>query len=435
MNSIFRTGFAAAAIFASASACSIFEEDEVILEGERIPVRAQPAERPAALGAAEPLSPTTTNADWTQVNGSPTHVLGHLSAPTSLSRAWSVDIGAGGDGLTATPVVAEGRVYTLDAAAQVSAFSTSGQLAWRADLTPEGEDSADGFGGGLAYDSGLLFATTGFGEVVALRPGSGEVVWRQKLSAPVRSAPAAATGVVVAVARDNTAMGFAGEDGRVLWRVTAAASTSAGVLGGASPAITPGGSVVLPFASGELIAVRLSNGQRLWSDVVSGGRRNFARSVISDISADPVVQGAIVIAGNQSGQLVAIDGRSGRRGWVREFGARHAVWMDGVSVFLISDHAELKRLTGNDGATVWSKTLEEYRDPDDREDAIAYGGPVLASGRLLVASSEGELLSFDPATGEQTGSVSVSGLSGLGPVVAGNTVYVITDGGGLTALR
>lgn len=435
MKSIFRAGLAAAAILAAVGGCSVFEEDEVILEGERIPVRATPADRTAAAGAAEPLTQPVANADWTQVNGSPTHVMGHLAAPAGLSRAWSVDIGAGGDGLTATPVVAEGRVYTLDAAAQVSAFSTSGQNSWRVDLTPEGEDSDDGFGGGLAYDSGMLYAATGFGEVVALRPGSGEIVWRQKLSAPVRSAPAAAGGIVVAVARDNTALGFAGEDGRVLWRVAGASSTSAGVLGGASPAITQGGSVVLPFASGEIIAARIANGQRIWGDVISGGRRNFARAVISDISADPVVQGAIVIAGNQSGQLVAIDGRTGRRGWVREFGARNAVWMDGVSVFLISDNAELRRLTGNDGASVWTTTLEEYRDPDDREDAIAYGGPVLAGGRLLVTSSEGEVLSFDPATGAQVASVAVSGLTGLTPVVAGNTVYVITSNGGLTALR
>ena len=97
MKSIFRAGLAAAAILAAVGGCSVFEEDEVILEGERIPVRATPADRTAAAGAAEPLTQPVANADWTQVNGSPTHVMGHLAAPAGLSRAWSVDIGAGGE--------------------------------------------------------------------------------------------------------------------------------------------------------------------------------------------------------------------------------------------------------------------------------------------------------------------------------------------------
>lgn len=429
-----RKGLMTAILVTALAGCDVFGDDEVILPGERIPVRSQPAER-ASTAPAAAISAPIANAEWTQVNGSASHAIGHVQAPSGLSVAWRSDIGVGGDGLTATPVVAEGKVFTLDGAARVSAFSTSGGSSWRADLTPEGESSDDGFGGGLAYDSGTLYATSGFGEVVALDPSSGEIRWRQKMTAPIRSAPAAANGVVVAVARDNTAIAYAGEDGSVLWRLSGAASTSAGILGGASPAISPGGVAILPFASGELIAARLTTGQRLWTDVVSGGRRAFARSVISDISADPVIQGVVVIAGNQSGQLVAIDGRNGRRGWVRDFGARNAVWVDGTSVFLISDNAELRRLASNDGGTVWTTTLEEYRDPDDREDAIAYGGPVLAGGRLLVTSSRGELLSFDPATGAQTGSTSISGLTGLGPVVAGGTVYVVTSGGGLVALR
>ncbi|MEO1610890.1 MAG: PQQ-binding-like beta-propeller repeat protein [Pseudomonadota bacterium] len=429
-----RTGLMTAMIAVGLSGCGVFDEDEVILPGERIPVRSQPAERASAAPAAA-ISAPRANAEWTQVNGSAAHALGHIEAPASLSVAWRADIGVGGDGLTATPVVAEGKVFTLDGAARLSAFSTSGGSSWRTDLTPEGESSDDGFGGGLAYDSGALYVTTGFGEVIAVDPSSGEIRWRQKMSAPIRSAPAASNGVVVAVARDNTAIAYAGEDGAVLWRLSGAASASAGILGGASPAISPGGVAIVPFASGELIAARLTTGQRLWTDVISGGRRAFARSVISDISADPVIQGVVVIAGNQSGQLVAIDGRNGRRGWVREFGARNAVWVDGTSVYLISDNAELRRLASNDGGTVWTTTLEEYRDPDDREDAIAYGGPVLAGGRLLVTSSEGEVLSFDPATGAQTGSVAVSGINGLGPVVAGGTVYVMTSAGGIVALR
>ncbi|QIE54535.1 PQQ-binding-like beta-propeller repeat protein [Pikeienuella piscinae] len=438
MIALTRVGFVAGLITFVLSGCGYFEDDEEILPGERIPVRAVAGENmtpPDIASQISAISPPKQNAEWTQVNAGPTHAIGNVAGPASLSVAWRADIGYGGERLTATPVVAGGRVFTLDSEAQVSAFSTGGGGAqWRRDLSPEGESGEVGFGGGLAFESGRLFVTTGFGQVVALDAASGEEIWRQKLPAPVRAAPAVSDGVVVVVARDNTSLAFAAEDGAVRWRVAGAAS-DAGVFGGASPAISPGGVAILPFGSGELIAVRATSGQRLWSDVLSGGRRGQASSVISDISSDPVIIGVAVIAGNQSGRLAAIDGRSGRRGWTRDFGARGPVWADGQTLFLITDNAELKRLSGQDGSTMWTTPLQEYRDQEDRTDAITYGGPVLAGGRLLVTSSEGEILTFDPLTGASTGSTPVSGLVGLGPVVAGGVVYVITDAGELVALR
>ena len=432
-----RTALAAVACFLALYACSLFEDEEERLPGTRIPVRAVEEERtapPALVAEIGAIGAPVRNASWTQVNGDPTHGGGHFAAGASLSVAWRVDIGVGGDRLTAAPVVDGGRVFTLDSEAQVSAFSTSGGRQWSLDLSPEGEGGEVGFGGGLAIDGGRLFVTTGFGEVVALDPASGAEIWRQKMPAPIRAAPAAAGGVVIAVARDNTAMAFGAEDGSVRWRV-GGASSGAGIFGGASPAISPGGVAILPFGSGELIAVRAATGQRLWSDVLSGGRRGLARAVISDISADPVIIGVAVIAGNQSGRLGAVDGRNGRRGWTRDFGARGPVWAEGQTIWLVTDTAELKRLSAQDGSTLWSVPLPEYDDPDDRTGAFAYGGPVLAGGRLLLTSSDGALLSFDPATGAAGASVPISSLSGVPPVVADGTVYVVTTAGELVALR
>ncbi len=425
----------------TAAGCSLFEEGEEILPGERIPVRATieerltPANVRAQIGA---LPAPITNSEWTQRNGDPTHALGHLAANSSLSPIWTADIGSGEGGdsvLTAAPVVAGGQVFTLDAFSKVSAFSASGGARnWASSVAPEGESGDDGFGGGLAYENGVLFVTTGFGETIALDANNGSELWSQRVGAPIRSAPTVANGIVISIARDNTAYAYQANDGTVRWRVRGATS-GAGVLGGASAAISPGGTAVIPFGSGEVIAVNAASGRRSWSDVVSGGRRGLARSAISDISADPVIQGLAVIAGNSSGLLVGIDGRSGRRGWTREFGAMGPVWSAGSTLFLVTDDAQLKRLSAQDGSTIWSTTLPQYEDPDDLEGVIGYGGPVLVGGRLLVTSPLGSLISFDPQTGEEAGRVQISGLTGIGPVVAGGIVYVLTDGGSLIALR
>ena len=225
--------------------CSLFEEDEEILPGERIPVRATIEERltpPAARAQLEALPAPVSNAEWTQRNGGPTHALGHLAADSSLSPIWSSDIGDGGGSdsvLTSAPVVGGGQVFTLDASSTVKAFSaTGGAQAWSVSVAPEGESGSDGFGGGLAYEDGRLFVTTGFGETIALDANNGGEIWRQRVGAPLRAAPSVANGIVVSIARDNTAFGYSAADGAVRWRVSGAAS-GAGGRGGARATIRP----------------------------------------------------------------------------------------------------------------------------------------------------------------------------------------------------
>ncbi len=439
-RSFFRGLSLAIAVAAPLQACGITDwfNDEEPLTGERVHVRNQltgyEAER---VGTAEPLPPPVTNAEWTQTNALPTHAAGHLTGPATPTRAWTADAGEGASGeavITGAPIVVGGRVFTLDAAAQLSAFDAgSGALAWRTDLSPEGEDGEEGFGGGLASDGRFIYATTGFGEVLAIGAGSGEIAWRFRAGAPIRAAPAVSGGFVLAVTRDNRAIALSAIDGQALWQLDGA-SSNAGLLGGASPAIS-GDFAVVPFASGEIVAVQLSTGRRVWSAVLGGARRGLARSAIADVSGDPVIIGRAVVAANQSGRTVAVDGQTGGRGWTRSIGAIGPLWSSGASIFMVTDDLRLTRLSLQSGETIWSTELPAYEDPEDRDDPIGYSGPTLAGDRVLVTDSTGNLLLFDPATGERLGAVELTSGSTTGAVVANATVFVLSDDATLQAFR
>ena len=434
----FRCFGAGIAIAVLLSGCSLFDDEER-LSGERINIRnAQiDSDQGASLGGGGPIPAPTSNAEWTQTNGQSTHASGHLAGPSALNRVWTADAGSGGGSeaaITSAPIVINGRVFALDAQAQVSAIDASGgSVAWRTDLAPEGESGEDGFGGGLASNGSRIFASTGFGEIVALEAGSGEIVWRYRASAPFRAAPAVANGLVIAVTRSNRAIAVTAASGQLAWRIDGI-SASAGLLGGASPAIS-GGLAVLPFASGEVMGVEMSSGRRIWSAVLGGARRGLARSSISDVTGDPVIAGRAVIAANQSGRMVAIDGQSGRRGWTRSVGSVGPIWAAGDSIYVVSDDSTLQRLSLNNGGTIWRTVLPAYEDEEDREDPIAYSGAVLAGGNVLVTDSLGTLHSFDPATGQPKGTADLTGGTTTGAVVAGGTVYVLSGDGNLQAFR
>lgn len=434
-----RSGFGAAALAAAVAlgGCGLFDDEER-LEGQRIPVRAaerQPA-APAATVAAAPLPQPQALSDWTQTSARPSHYGGHIAGSATLTRAWTANAGSGGGGgrITGAPIVLGGRVFTLDGSAELASFAAaSGAPGWRVSLAPSGEKGRQGFGGGLAAIGDRIFATTGFGEVLAIRAADGTILWRQRFGAPFRAAPAAADGVVVAVSRDNQAYGLSAETGQPLWRLQGA-TAEAGLLGGASPALA-GELAVLPFTSGELVAAGRRSGRRLWTAVLSGGRRGLARSAISDVTGDPVILGPLVVAANQSGRIVAIEAQTGRRVWTRTIGSPGPIWAAGEALFVMGDDAGLRRLSARDGSTVWEARLPQFDDPEDREGAIAYSGPVLVGGRVLVADDQGTLRAFDAESGREVGRADIGDGSVVQPVSAGGLVYVLARDGTLYAFR
>lgn len=421
-------------------------EQEVILAGERLDVRDQ-----AGLGVAPPVDPDAppverafaapppqSVAAWTHLAGGPDHNAPHATLRPVPERIWSVGIGAGNNRkarITSTPVVAGGRVFTLDARARVAATSTNGDVLWQRDLTPPSDREGDASGGGVAFADGKVFVTTGFGEIAALDPATGAEIWTQRLDAPATSSPTVYGDLVYVVSRDNVAWAIDTGNGRVRWQLPGTPDVS-GIVGGAAPAVTET-VAIFPFSSGELVAALRQGGVRLWGAAVSGARRGRAYARITDIASDPVVVGDVIYTANQSGRAAAMSLNSGARLWTANHGAYGPVWVGGGSVFLVSDAAELVRLDAATGQEVWAKELPYFRrDRGRRRKAIfAYYGPVLAGGRLWLASDRGDLTAFNPETGAELARVEIPGGAASNMAFANGTMYVISENGQLHAYR
>ena len=383
------------------------------------------------------LPPPYVNEDWPQVGGYPHHAMHHLAAADVLGESWRVDIGSGTDDdgpLLSPPVVAGGRVFTMDSESLISAFdAASGARLWTADPVPD-EDDEGSFGGGLAVAGERLFAATGLGHVVALEAASGALQWRQAIGVPVRAPPVVSGGRLFAVSHDNRLWALDAGTGTVQWS-HAGIAESAGLLGSASPAVG-GGTVIAPFSSGELTALRVENGRTVWADLLAvQGARVGAIATFNDIDGSPVIDRGLVLAIGHGGRLVAIDLRSGRRIWERDIAGLDTPWVAGDFVFVMTADGELLCLTREQGAILWVRSLPRYEDPEDREDPIDWSGPVLVGDRLVVAGSNGTILSVSPYDGRDLGEQDVARAVRLSPVVADRTLFILTDDAVLIALR
>ena len=418
---------------------------EEILQGERLDPRAVLSpDGPAAEGGittanvALSLPPVRGNSDWPQRAGNALHASGNEAIGAGTARVFAVDIGAASDRrhrITADPIVAAGLVFTMDSGATVTATTTGGGRVWSADLRPSGERDASASGGGLAFEGNRVFATTGYGELVALDARTGGVAWRQKVDAPISGAPTVANGTVYVLGRDAGGWAVRANDGKVLWRVFGN-DGMAGVMGVSAPAVS-GTTVVIPQATGQLMAIDTRTGAQIWNADVAGARVGRSITLFRDMSGDPVIAGNTVYAGTSSGRTAAFDLTTGAMQWSAREGASSPVLAVGNSVFLVNDQAQLIRLDASNGARVWAQKLPYFTDQRVRKQSKVWNhyGPVLAGNKLYIASSDGYLRVFDPSSGALIGTAEIPGGAAAAPAVAGQTLYVVSHDGQLIAFR
>ncbi len=415
------------------------EPEDPPLPGERLPVvglEESLVADPRIARLRVELPPPAANPNWPQAGGLPNHAMHHLSAPGALQPRWRVDIGRGSDDdgqLLAQPVVARGRVYTLDADAGLRAFDVDdGSLLWRRELDDETRESGT-LGGGLAVGEGRVYVTTGFAHVFALDAETGTELWRRRLTNPIRAAPTARGGRLFVVTLSNELFALDAASGRVLWSHDEIVEP-AGLAGGASPAVD-GGIVVAPFSSGAIVALRAANGRVVWSDRLVALRRTDPVSSLAHVRGLPVIDRGLAIGVSNSGRTVAIDLRTGRRLWEQRIGGTNTAWVAGEFVYLVSNDNHLACLSRRDGRVRWVRSLPRFEDEEDRTGPIGWSGPVLVSDRLLIAASTGEIWSVSPYTGEPLGRVELPDPVFIAPAVAGETVFLLTEDAELFALR
>ena len=406
-----------------------FAEKETPLPGKRIPVAL--AENKAGLDVAAADKPIVLpaprqNYTWAQPGGAANNSPGHLAFSAAPRQTWSADAGQGSSSygrLTASPIVADGKVFILDANARVSAFSPTGTAAWKVSLTPEKEKAHKGFGGGLAAEGGRLFAATGFGFVTALETQGGKKLWEKNLNSPIRSSPTAAGDKVFIVTSDGHTHALAASDGREIWSHQGLPEKAA-ILQNASPAID-GDVVVIPYPSGDLVALRAADGQQVWSESLARTRLASSLGSMTDV-ARPAIDGGTVFAVGHSGRMVATNARSGERLWSLNVPGIQAPAVAGDMVYVVDTGGQLMAITRREGKILWTAKLPG---------ANTWSGPVIAGSRLWLASNTGQLVGVDAATGKADSQQNLGAPVYIAPVVAGGRMFVLTDKARLIALN
>ena len=376
------------------------------------------------------------NAEWAQPGGSSSKSYGNLALAEAPKPVWSAQVAGSTERrrLAAAPVIGGGLLYVFDTDGTLHAFdAATGAPSWTQTFTVTGGAGEAVFGGGVSYDSGRLYVTTGVGEVAAVDAKSGKVAWKVRASGPLRGSPTVAFGAIYVMTQNNEIHALKIEDGSELWQESASLGAT-GVFGVAAPAAGQG-SVVAGFSTGELIAYRYENGRQLWNDALARTSLSTSVGVLTDIDADPIIDRGRVYALGQGGRMAAYELVTGQRIWELNLAGISTPALAGDWIFTLTDESKLLAIAKNTGKVRWVAQLQRFKNEKKKENPVFWTGPVLAGDRLWVANSRGELHVVSTMDGVAKFYTKVKAPFTLAPVVANGVLYLLDDSGKITALK
>ncbi|RUO41679.1 outer membrane protein assembly factor BamB [Pseudidiomarina aestuarii] len=358
-----------------------------------------------------------------------------INATVTPQVQWTREVGDGvGDFFSRlNPIVVGERVIAADRRGVVAAFErNSGQPAWRVDVRTllGGEEEGWLFpgeplriSGGLTSGGNRIFFGTENGQVIALNPDNGELLWHTEVKGEVLADPAVGDGFVVVQTGSGNIVGLDERTGEEQW--TLRTEVPALTLRGTSAPIITNGGALFGTATGKLSVAVLENGQQAWEArlAVPKGATELQRLI--DVDSKPVVYGSAVYAIAYNGQVASVELNSGRVIWQREYSSFQNIDIGGGRLYLTDVDDSVYALDPQGGVEVWSNN-----DLSGRE----LTAPVRYKNTVVVGDRFGYLHFLNASNGELIGRLEMDDEAYVAPIVSGDTLYVQLRDGSLLAV-
>lgn len=359
-----------------------------------------------------------------------------FNATVAPDVAWDTSVGGGiGDYFSRlNPVVVGDLVVAADREGLVVAYDRqSGERAWSRDLQAEyaqqGEGWLDGaeslrISGGLSAHNNMVVLGSENGDIIALDGTDGSVIWHQTVNAEILADPAVDASQVVIAAANGELFAFDAETGEELWNLPTDVPALS-LRGTAAPTLAAGGAI-FGTATGKLSVVVTDNGQQAWETrlAVPKGATELQRMV--DVDSKPLVRGNNIYNVAYNGQLAAVEIRTGRVVWQREYSSFQNLALQGNTLFVTDVDDRVYAINVDGGIEEWVNNDLEGRE---------LTAPVYFDGYVVVGDDFGYLHFLDAQTGEMAGRLDLNDPVYVAPVAADDQLYIQTRDGTLLAVR
>jgi len=325
----------------------------------------------------------------------------------SLPAVKDVNIRAQVQGDSVVVAAADGTVVSVNAA--------TGREDWRGQV---GKTLQTGVGA----DGRLAAVVTTGNELVVL--DAGNKLWSKTLSASAFTAPLVAGGRVFVLAADRSVSAFDAQSGAQLWTQRREGEPlvlrQQGVL-------MPYGNTLLAGLSGRLVALNPDTGNVEWEAPLASPRGTNDVERLVDLVGPASRVGNAVCARAFQASVGCVDANVGRTAWAQTAKGAVGIASDAEYVFGTESNGIVQAWSLADGEKRWSVDRFQHRK---------LTAPLVLGRAVVTADESGLVHMLSKQDGGHLNRLTTDGTGvAVAPVVAADTLVVVTRGGGIYGFR
>lgn len=332
-----------------------------------------------------------------------------------VRQAWTLSIPSVKDANITAQVQGDNVVVAAADGTVVSLNAANGRENWRGQA---GKRLQTGVGADAQH---AAVVTTG-NELVVLQAGN--KLWSKTLTAAAFTAPLVAGGRVFVLTADRAVTAFDAQNGAQLWTQKRDGEPlvlrQQGVL-------MPYGNTLLAGLSGRLVALNPDTGNVEWEAPLASPRGTNDVERLVDLVGPASRIGNAVCARAFQASVGCIDANTGRTAWAQTAKGAVGIASDAEYVFGTESNGVVQAWNLADGEKRWSVDRFQHRK---------LTAPLVLGRAVVMADESGLVHMLSRKDGSHLNRLSTDGTGvAVAPVVAADTLVVVTRGGGIYGFR
>ena len=332
-----------------------------------------------------------------------------------VRQAWQLSIPSLKDSSLSARVQGDNVVLASADGTVVSVNAATGRENWRG-------QAGKRLQAGVGSDGRTAAVVTEGNELVVLDAGS--KLWSTPLSAASYTAPLVAGGRVFVLTADRSVSAFDAQNGAHLWTEKREGEPlvlrQQGVL-------APYGNTLLVGLSGRLVAMNPDNGNIEWEAPLASPRGTNDVERLVDLVGPIARVGNALCARAFQASVGCVDANVGRTAWAQSAKGAVGIAADAEYVFGTESNGTVQAWNLADGEKRWSVDRLQHRK---------LTAPLVLGRSVVTADESGLVHLLSKKDGSHMNRLNTDGTGvTVAPVVAADTLVVVTRGGGVYGFR